>query len=182
MATFAMGDPLDEATYLGPMCMPSAPAALQAQVDDALAKGAKLVLGGDRAAVPTDRFYPPTVLTDVTHDMAVMKEESFGPVIGIQRVRSDDEAVALMNDSDFGLTAGVFSTDEQRARGVLSRVSRRRRRRSHAGRFRVGGSARRGRGVRSRRSQVGRFQWFVVGRRGLASVTVTVPVTRRQHR
>jgi acyl-CoA reductase-like NAD-dependent aldehyde dehydrogenase len=62
------------------------------------------------------------VLTDVDHSMAVMRDESFGPVIGIQRVASDDEAVELMNDTPYGLTAGVFSTDEARARGILERV------------------------------------------------------------
>jgi acyl-CoA reductase-like NAD-dependent aldehyde dehydrogenase len=68
------------------------------------------------------RGFEPTVITDVDHTMAVMRDESFGPIIGIQRVHDDDEAVALMNDTEYGLTAGVYTVDEQRARRILSQV------------------------------------------------------------
>ncbi len=92
-----------------------------AQVRDAKAKGARLMCGGARLPGPGN-WYPPTVFTGVNHDMDLMREESFGPLIGIQKVSGDDEAVALMNDTRYGLTAGVFSPDEVRARGLLSRV------------------------------------------------------------
>jgi acyl-CoA reductase-like NAD-dependent aldehyde dehydrogenase len=115
-----IGDPADEATTLGPLTRAAQLDVLDAQVADALAKGAELRMGGARV---DDRWFAPTVLTGVDHDMAVMVDESFGPIIGIQRVSDDDEAVALMNDTAYGLTAGVYSADESRARSVLSRVA-----------------------------------------------------------
>ena len=93
-----------------------------AQVADAKARGAEVLCGGARLPGPGN-WYPPTVLTQVNHDMALMREESFGPLIGIQKVSSDDEAVGLMNDTRYGLTAGVFTRDEARATAVLSRVN-----------------------------------------------------------
>ncbi|HEX8903659.1 MAG TPA: aldehyde dehydrogenase family protein, partial [Longimicrobiaceae bacterium] len=68
-------------------------------------------------------WYEPTVLVDVDHSMDVMTEESFGPIIGIQKVSGDEEAVALMNDTRYGLTAGVYSPDERRAKQLLSQVN-----------------------------------------------------------
>ena len=91
-----------------------------AQVGDAVAKGASLLTGGTR--LPGNTFAP-TVLVNVDHSMDLMREESFGPVIGIQKVASDAEAVALMNDTRYGLTAGVFTPDEARARAVLAQVN-----------------------------------------------------------
>ena len=87
-----------------------------------MAKRAKLLLGGKRLP-PPGNWFEPTVLTNVDHSMDVMREESFGPIIGIQKVASDDEAVRLMNDTEYGLTAGVYSKDEQTARGILSRLN-----------------------------------------------------------
>ncbi|MEJ7929388.1 aldehyde dehydrogenase family protein [Ramlibacter sp. AN1015] len=115
------GDPLDEATYLGPLTRAGQIGVLQAQVDDALAQGAQLQLGGGALPGPGN-WFDATVFTEVHHGMALMREESFGPVIGIQRVRGDDEALALMNDTRYGLTAGVYTPDEGRARRLLSGV------------------------------------------------------------
>jgi acyl-CoA reductase-like NAD-dependent aldehyde dehydrogenase len=67
-------------------------------------------------------WFEPTVFTDVNHKMALMKDESFGPIIGIQKVADDTEAVALMNDTEYGLTAGVYTPDEKRARRLLAQV------------------------------------------------------------
>ncbi|MEP6971763.1 MAG: aldehyde dehydrogenase family protein, partial [Betaproteobacteria bacterium] len=92
-----------------------------AQVADAKARGAELLAGGVRLPGPGN-WYAPTVFTKVNHNMDLMREESFGPLIGIQKVGGDDEAVALMNDTRYGLTAGVFTPDEARARALLSRV------------------------------------------------------------
>jgi acyl-CoA reductase-like NAD-dependent aldehyde dehydrogenase len=114
-----IGDPTDAATDLGPLTRSVQLDVLDGQVADALAKGAELRTGGARV---DSRWFGPTVLTGVNHDMAVMTDESFGPIIGIQRVADDDEAVELMNDTDYGLTAGVYSADESRATAVLSRV------------------------------------------------------------
>ncbi|MFO0101386.1 MAG: aldehyde dehydrogenase family protein, partial [Betaproteobacteria bacterium] len=96
---------------------------LQMQVADAQAKGAKVLTGGHALDLPGGHWFAPTVLVNVNHDMAVMREESFGPIIGIQRVGSDDEAVRLMNDTEYGLTAGVYTRDPARARRLLAQVN-----------------------------------------------------------
>jgi acyl-CoA reductase-like NAD-dependent aldehyde dehydrogenase len=119
--TYRVGDPMDEATYIGPLTRAAQLDVLRAQVADAKRKGAKLLLGG----APIKRkgnWFAPTVLTDVDHSMSVMREESFGPIIGIQSVADDNAAVAQMNDNDYGLTAGVYASDATRARRILSRV------------------------------------------------------------
>ena len=120
VASFKVGDPMDPATYIGAITRAPQLAVLQAQVDDAVAKGAQLRCGGH--ALPGNS-YAPTVLTNVDHRMDLMREESFGPVIGIQKVAGDDEAVTLMNDTRYGLTAGVFTRDEAAARALLARVN-----------------------------------------------------------
>jgi len=113
-----VGDPTDAATYMGPLALPDQPSFLQAQVDDAVRQGARLHCGG--AVDPAKpRFYPPTVLSDATPSMDVMTHESFGPIMPVTRVASDDEALALMNETAYGLTASVFSSDEQRAERLL---------------------------------------------------------------
>jgi acyl-CoA reductase-like NAD-dependent aldehyde dehydrogenase len=116
-----VGDPLDDATYIGPLARSEQLQVLEAQVTDAVGKGAKLVAGGKRLAGPGN-YFAPTVLLDARNDMRVMREESFGPIIGIQAVADDDEAVRLMNDTEYGLTAGVYSRDRNRAQAILSRV------------------------------------------------------------
>ena len=122
VAGFKLGDPMDAATYLGAITRAPQLDLLDAQVADALAQGAVLHCGGHRLAGPGN-WYAPTVLTNVHHGMALMREESFGPIIGIQKVRSDDEAITLMNDSRYGLTAGIFTRDEARARTLLAQVN-----------------------------------------------------------
>jgi acyl-CoA reductase-like NAD-dependent aldehyde dehydrogenase len=119
---FKVGDPMSPDTYIGAITRAPQLAVLDAQVADARAKGAKLLIGGQRLPGPGN-WYAPTVFTDVDHTMELMREESFGPIIGIQKVRSDDEAVRLMNDTRYGLTAGVYTTDEARARELLTRVN-----------------------------------------------------------
>ena len=97
---FKVGEPADETTYIGPLTRSQQVKVLQMQVADAVAKGARLLAGGHTLDRPGGHWFAPTVLVDVNHDMAVMREESFGPIIGIQRVGSDDEAVRLMNDTE----------------------------------------------------------------------------------
>jgi acyl-CoA reductase-like NAD-dependent aldehyde dehydrogenase len=116
-----VGDPAHDNTFVGPLTRAAQLDVLDEQVQDALQKGATLELGGHRLEQP-GYFYAPTLLTHVNHDMLVMREESFGPIIGIQRVGSDDEALSLMNDNAYGLTSGVYSASEQRARRLLAGV------------------------------------------------------------
>jgi acyl-CoA reductase-like NAD-dependent aldehyde dehydrogenase len=122
VAGMKAGDPADPATYIGAIARAPQLARIQAQVDDAVAQGARVVCGG-RIGPGPGNHYPPTVLADCHHRMQIMREESFGPVVGIQRVKSDDEAVALMNDTRYGLTAGVYTNDEAAARALLARVN-----------------------------------------------------------
>jgi acyl-CoA reductase-like NAD-dependent aldehyde dehydrogenase len=119
---FKIGDPLDEATYIGAITREAQLAVLEAQVADALAKGAKLLAGGKRIDQPGN-WFEPTVLVNVTHEMDLMREESFGPIIGIQKVYGDSEAVVRMNDTRYGLTAGVYTPDKARAQAILAQVN-----------------------------------------------------------
>jgi acyl-CoA reductase-like NAD-dependent aldehyde dehydrogenase len=118
---FRRGDPMNEETYIGAITRAPQLDLLEAQVEDALARGATLRAGGERR-IGDGNWFDATVLTEVDHTMEIMREESFGPVIGIQKVRDDDEAVRLMNDTRYGLTAGVYTRDEERARRILSQV------------------------------------------------------------
>ncbi len=122
---YVLGDPLDPATTIGPMVTGRAADAVRDQVDEAVAHGARALVSetdfpGSAAGTP---YFGPTVLVDVDHSMRVMTEESFGPVIGIMRVESDDEAVRLMNDSEYGLTASVWTSDVDAAIAIGDRVA-----------------------------------------------------------
>jgi acyl-CoA reductase-like NAD-dependent aldehyde dehydrogenase len=119
--TFRMGDPLDEKTYIGAITRKPQLAVLRKQVSDATRKGAKLLLGG-QPLKGKGQWFAPTVLADADHSMLVMREESFGPIIGIQAVADDEAAVDLMNDTAYGLTAGVYTANEARARKILAQV------------------------------------------------------------
>tara|TARA_R110002049_G_scaffold70382_10_gene181872 strand:- start:343 stop:1086 length:744 start_codon:yes stop_codon:yes gene_type:complete len=121
---YVLGDPLDDATTLGPMVRPKAADFVRGQIAEAVQAGAQALI--DPKAFPRDAagsaYMAPQVLTGVDHGMRVMTEESFGPVVGVMKVASDDEAVALMNDSDFGLTASIWTADADAALALGSRV------------------------------------------------------------
>ena len=119
---FKSGDPMDDDTYIGAITRAPQVAVLQAQVADALAKCAVLHCGGQATTGPGNGFNA-TVLSNVNHTMSVMREESFGPLIGVQKVASDEEALSLMNDTRYGLTAGVYTRDETKARSLLAQVN-----------------------------------------------------------
>lgn len=118
-----LGNPLDEAITLGPMAHTRFAAEVRAQVAEAVAQGATPLI--DPARFPQDdggAYLAPQVLVDVTHDMRIMREETFGPVVGIMKAGSDDAAVRLMNDSDFGLTASLWTADADRAAALGARL------------------------------------------------------------
>ncbi len=114
---YRLGSPLDPETTLGPMVRISAADAVRAQVREALARGGRQLIDETffPASAPGTPYLAPQVLVDVDHSMAIMREETFGPAVGIMKVSSDEEAVRLMNDSEFGLTAAIFSADAVRA-------------------------------------------------------------------
>jgi acyl-CoA reductase-like NAD-dependent aldehyde dehydrogenase len=121
---YKLGNPLDEATTLGPMAQARFAAWIREQTDEALRKGAKAHIDtskfeADKEGTP---YLAPQVLTDVNHQMSVMREESFGPVVGIMKVKDDEEALQFMNDSPYGLTASIWTEDAQAAGEIGDRV------------------------------------------------------------
>jgi acyl-CoA reductase-like NAD-dependent aldehyde dehydrogenase len=122
--SFVMGDPMSENTYIGPLTRAAQMQVLDYQVKDALSKGGKLLCGGRAKSefAEAGNYFEPTVFSNVSHAMALMVDESFGPIIGIQKVSNDEQALELMNETGYGLTAGVYSKDEARARKILSQV------------------------------------------------------------
>lgn len=114
---YKLGSPLDKETTMGPCVNAKAADFVRGQIKDAVAAGAKALI--DPAGFPANKegtpYLAPQVLVDVDHTMRVMTEESFGPVVGIMKVNSDDAAIKLMNDSEFGLTASVWTNDEAKA-------------------------------------------------------------------
>jgi acyl-CoA reductase-like NAD-dependent aldehyde dehydrogenase len=118
---YKLGNPLDPETTMGPMANVRFAGEVRAQISEALADGAMAHI----EAFPEDdggAYLTPQILTNVTHDMRVMRDESFGPVVGIMKVSSDEEAIALMNDSEFGLTASLWTSDVDRAARVGDQV------------------------------------------------------------
>ena len=114
---YRLGSPLEAQTTIGPMVRTSAAEAIRSQVQDAVARGATQLIDESMfaASVPGTPYLAPQVLINVDHSMPIMREETFGPAVGIMSVASDDEALRLMNDSEFGLTAAIFSADAARA-------------------------------------------------------------------
>jgi succinate-semialdehyde dehydrogenase/glutarate-semialdehyde dehydrogenase len=120
-STLRQGDPARDYVDLGAITFPKQIDVAQRHIEDAVRKGARLVCGGHKLA-RAGQFFAPTVLSDCTHAMAVMREETFGPVVPIMRVRSDDEAIRLANDSHLGLNAYVFTRSRDRARVFTDRI------------------------------------------------------------
>ncbi|TMH43082.1 MAG: aldehyde dehydrogenase family protein [Betaproteobacteria bacterium] len=121
---YQLGNPLEPATTLGPMVRADAAASVRGQIREALGKGAKALI--DPKSFPADKegtpYLAPQVLVDVDHRMQVMTEETFGPVVGIMPVESDERAIELMNDSRYGLTASIWTTDAEAAVRIGDRV------------------------------------------------------------
>jgi acyl-CoA reductase-like NAD-dependent aldehyde dehydrogenase len=117
---YRLGSPLDPQTTLGPLVRTAAAEAVRAQVHDAVARGASQLIEETQFAASArgTPYLAPSVLVGVDHSMPIMREETFGPAVGIMKVASDEEAVRLMNDSDFGLTAAIFSADVARAEAL----------------------------------------------------------------
>ncbi|EQB52467.1 Succinate-semialdehyde dehydrogenase [NADP(+)] [Colletotrichum gloeosporioides] len=122
---YVLGDPFDKGTHVGPVISKRSKETIEAHVQDAVAKGAKDATPENESFAnppPKGNFVKPTLLTGVDHSMTVMTEETFGPVIPVMRVKNDDEAVKLMNDSEFGLTASIWTKDTDRGYELADQV------------------------------------------------------------
>jgi acyl-CoA reductase-like NAD-dependent aldehyde dehydrogenase len=119
--TYQVGQPTEDGVFIGPLTRKDQVKVLEGQVSDAVEKGATLLLGG-KAIDNGGYYFEPTVLANVSHQMKVMTEESFGPIIGIQKVRNDEEAITLMKDTEYGLTAAVYCDSQKRAEGILKQM------------------------------------------------------------
>ena len=117
-----VGGPEDGKMDVGPLTRKDQVDFLEFQVKDALDKGANILVGGNRIN-RKGYFFEPTVLTEVNHQMSVMMEESFGPIIGIQKVKDDSEAIALMEDTNYGLTSAVYSSSADRAQAIMEKMN-----------------------------------------------------------
>ncbi len=119
---FKLGMPTEAGIYIGPLARKAQLNFIENQITDALAKGAEILIGGARIK-GKGYFFEPTVLINVNHQMSVMMEESFGPVIGIMKVKDEAEALGLMQDTPYGLTAGVYSASREKAEKILSQIN-----------------------------------------------------------
>jgi acyl-CoA reductase-like NAD-dependent aldehyde dehydrogenase len=122
VSSWKTGSPTEDGVYFGPLTRKEQLDVLEKQVADAITKGARLIMGGKRLA-GKGYYFEPTIFVDVTHEMDLMREESFGPVIGIMKVKNDEEAVQLMADTEYGLTASVYSSNQQRAEKILRQLN-----------------------------------------------------------
>jgi acyl-CoA reductase-like NAD-dependent aldehyde dehydrogenase len=122
---YRLGNPMEADTTLGPLVKASAADHVRSQIAEAVAAGARALIDPAKFSANRDGspYLAPQVLVDVHHDMRVMSEESFGPVVGIMKVGSDEQAVALMNDSEFGLTASVWTNDETAALAIGEQIA-----------------------------------------------------------
>ena len=124
LQNYKLDDPLLDSTTMGPLTLPTAPELLKNHIEDAVAQGSKLMIGG----LPTTcskgkgRFFEPSLIAKADNDLNMMVDESFGPIIGVCSVENDEEALKLINDTKFGLTAGIYTKDQDRAMSFLEKV------------------------------------------------------------
>ncbi|HSR72994.1 MAG TPA: aldehyde dehydrogenase family protein, partial [Kiloniellales bacterium] len=121
---YRLDNPIDRATTLGPMVRASAAEFVRGQIREAVAAGAEALIEPTEfsADSPGTPYLAPQILVGVDHSMRIMTEETFGPAVGIMKVASDEEAIALMNDSAYGLTAAIWTNDEEAAIAIGDRV------------------------------------------------------------
>jgi len=124
ISKYKMGNPLDENTTIGPMALPDSPLMLKEQIDEAVSNGADIMIGGSfcNDTNGKGRFYEPTLLKECTNDMLIMRKESFGPILPLATVENDDEAIQMINNSEYGLTSAFYTKDFKNAEKMGRRV------------------------------------------------------------
>ena len=125
LKSYKLGDPFNPETHVGPVISKRSKATIEDHIKDALEKGAKDATPKNssfESPPPDGNFVKPTLLINLDHSMAVMREETFGPVIPVMKVKSDEEAIQLMNDSEFGLTASIWTKDTDRGAELAENV------------------------------------------------------------
>ena len=120
--SWKVGSPVEAGVYIGPLSRKEQLTVLESQLTDALGKGATILTGGKRIS-GRGYYFEPTVVVNVKNEMAIMQDESFGPVIGIMKVKDDSEAIQLMKDTEYGLTAAVYSSSQKRAENILQQIN-----------------------------------------------------------
>jgi acyl-CoA reductase-like NAD-dependent aldehyde dehydrogenase len=120
--SWKLGSPTEAGVYIGPLARKEQLAFLEGQVNDAVSKGGKIETGGKRIK-GKGYYFEPTVITNANHDMSLMRDESFGPIIGIMKVKDDQGAIQLMQDTDYGLTAAVYCKNQARAEAILREIN-----------------------------------------------------------
>lgn len=126
LANYKLGDPFDTSTHLGPVISKRSKDTIESHIKDALEKGARDVTPQTesfQSPPPDGNFVKPTLLVDVNHGMRVMTEETFGPIIPVMKVKDDDEAISMMNDSEFGLTASIWTKDTKKGAELAESVN-----------------------------------------------------------
>jgi acyl-CoA reductase-like NAD-dependent aldehyde dehydrogenase len=121
---YKLGNPLSSETNFGPMALPDAPILLKEQVEEAVSSGAEIVCGGNivNDSTGNGRFFEPTLLKECNNDMQIVAKESFGPVLPVIKVENDDEAIDLINSSEYGLTSALYTKDYNKANLLANRV------------------------------------------------------------
>jgi len=122
---YKLGDPFDQSTHVGPVVSKRSAETIRSHIKDALDKGAKDATPENdtfKSPPPDGNFVAPTLLVNVNHEMTVMSEETFGPVIPVMKVKDDDEAIRFMNDSEFGLTASIWTKDVEKGEALAEKV------------------------------------------------------------
>ncbi|NMP16357.1 aldehyde dehydrogenase family protein [Thalassotalea sp. Y01] len=114
IAKYRLGDPMDETTDMGPLASASAAEAMDQQIQNALSLGAEIVIGGESTSINGATFFNPTLLKHVTNQMLVMQEENFGPILPVMSVQNMQQAITLINDNVYGLTAAIYSHDQDK--------------------------------------------------------------------
>jgi len=119
---YVLGDPLDAATTQGPLAVASSAKLMEAQITEAVSAGGKVLAGGKARQIGQGTFFEPTLLTVDRNDLSIMQEENFGPLLPVMKVADDAEAIAHLNDSAFGLTAVICTSDHARAEAFAAAV------------------------------------------------------------